>query len=70
MWPEGGLYSGPIYREPTRAELEAQIAEVRESYREDMREASKRHAQNVARIRQHRDSMLAIVRKRLDAATV
>ena len=62
--------SSSYYREPTKAECEAQLEEIRESYRQDIRDANARHAQSVKRIRQHRDEMLAIVKRRLDAATV
>lgn len=70
MWPEGGLYSGTSYREPTKAECEAHIAETRESYREDIRAENRRHAENVARIRKHRDDIVEIWMKRLAKASV
>ena len=57
------------YREPTKAECEAEMAEVREDYRQGIRDAHARHAQNVKRIRKHRDDMLAILSKRHAAAT-
>ena len=44
------------------------MAEVREDYRQSIRDANARHAQNVKRIRKHRDDMLEILKRRLDAA--
>ena len=58
------------YREDTKAECEAEIAQAREDYLQRLREAHKRHAQNVARIRKHRDDMIEIFERRRDAATV
>jgi hypothetical protein len=60
---------GSGYREPTRAEREAEIERVQEDYRESMRDARKRYADQIASIRRHRDDMLAIYRRRMEAAT-
>jgi hypothetical protein len=69
MWPECGLRSGiGYYREATQAECEAHIAEIRESYREDVRTENRRHAENIARIRKHRDDLTEIWMKRLSKA--
>ncbi len=70
MWPDRThAYLGPGYRKPTRAECDADIAEARDRYHQSMREATARYAQEVTRIKKHRDDMMALFKKRRSEAT-